>query len=533
MVEKILRDAPDVSRIYLLIRPSKEDSAEERFDREVLGSTVFDRLRRDHGAAFQDRMRQKVVAVSGDLTHDRMGVDPAVYARLTTEVDIVINSAATVVFDEPLDLALNLNTFGPGRVLEFAKACRDATLIHVSTAYVSGQRIGRVPEALMLPDQSAADIIGLNNGNAAYDLDAEIESIQRATSKIEEDSRHPALQEVFRRRVYRDHGRRPITPTRLKLHLEAQRKRWASDRLVAEGMVRAQRLGWHDCYTLTKAMGEQLIYKSHGNLSAAIVRPSIIESSLADPESGWLDGLKVADPLIVHYSKGRLPDFPADPSIVLDVIPVDIVANAIIAAIPRAQRRRELEVYHVASGSENPVTLGRMFDLMHEYFQQNPLQNRRGEPIKVPRWTFPSLQRFRRSYQLKYKIPLTTLRWFIERSPLLPWSPRFKQKVSTLETAVGRLLSLTKIYSPYMHLSCEFETSNTRRLFNDLEVEDRQVFNFDVNRINWQEYIQDIHIPALMRNLARENGRQNDSRREEQRQPEKRDESPEYSLSAR
>ena len=37
LVEKILRDAPDVTRIYLLIRPSTQDSVPERLEREVPG----------------------------------------------------------------------------------------------------------------------------------------------------------------------------------------------------------------------------------------------------------------------------------------------------------------------------------------------------------------------------------------------------------------------------------------------------------------------------------------------------------------
>ena len=77
-----------------------------------------------------------------------------------------------------------------------------------------------------------------------------------------------------------------------------------------------------------------------------IVRPSIIESSLSDPEPGWLEGLKVADPLIVHYGKGRLADFPARPEAVLDVIPVDIIINVIIGVLPSIRENADLKVYH-------------------------------------------------------------------------------------------------------------------------------------------------------------------------------------------
>ena len=86
-----------------------------------------------------------------------------------------------------------------------------------------------------------------------------------------------------------------------------------------------------------------------------MVRPSIIESSWREPAPGWLDGLRMADPLIIGFGKGRLPDFPAVRSIVIDVIPVDLVVNAILAASTQVNSVPEVLVYHIASGTINPI----------------------------------------------------------------------------------------------------------------------------------------------------------------------------------
>ncbi|HWN80921.1 MAG TPA: fatty acyl-CoA reductase, partial [Candidatus Udaeobacter sp.] len=368
LVEKLLRSA-EVRRIYLLIRPTRHATVEERLEREVLASPAFNRLREIHGARFAAVMRDKVVAVSGDLTLDHLGIDAERYAELTSEVDIVINSAATVVFDEQLDLALELNTFGPQRMLEFAKDCKQAIFLHVSTAYVNGQRTGVVPEIILPPDRSIAELLAASGNGVPgaapprgdYDVRREIASCVAFCRKVEADSWLPAQQLEFKKLVEREHAGREMSEARLRHHLENQRLRWVKRRLVDEGIRRGHELGWHDCYTFTKAMGEQLIGLERGDLPVVLLRPSIIESSLAEPEAGFLDGLKVADPLIMHYSKGRLPDFPADPRIVLDIIPVDLVTNAIIAALPAA-RRGEIQVYHVATGTENPLKLGEMFD---------------------------------------------------------------------------------------------------------------------------------------------------------------------------
>jgi hypothetical protein len=63
---------------------------------------------------------------------------------------------------------------------------------------------------------------------------------------------------------------------------------------------------------------------------------------------------------------------------------------------------------------------------------------------------------------------------------------------------------LIQIYRPYMFLDCQFETRNTRQLLEQMAPEDRQVFDFDVQRIHWPAYIQGVHITALLRNAARE-----------------------------
>lgn len=504
LVEKLLRCVPDIQRIYLLVRPRRQSSgtpvsAEQRLAREVFHSRAFEKLRNEQGPAFDSVIRQKVVAVSYDLAADRLGIDPEVYARLTQEVDIVISVAGTVVFDERLDLALEVNTLGPQRLLEFAKACPDAIFLHVSTAYVNGQLTGRIPEVALRPDCTVAELMG-NGRTCGYDLDAEIASIRQLTRQVEEASQRSELQDRFHRMLEKqDRGKR-VTAYRRTHQLEALRIRWIGKRLVEEGMARARQLGWHDCYTLTKAMGEQVIVKTRGDLPTAIVRPSIIESSLLDPEPGWLEDLKVADPLIAYYGKGRLPDFPADPDVVIDVIPVDFVVNAIIAALPRVREEKEVKVYQVATGSENPMRLGEMFELVYDYFKRNPMQDKAGRPIEVHRWNFPSPKTFQRNCRLKYKLPLHTLGWLMDHIPL---SSRWRRKVSMLEATFDRIFALSEIYSCYTNLNCEFQTENTRRLYEELTSEDQETFNFDVSRIEWQDYIQNIHIPGLQRHVLK------------------------------
>ena len=63
------------------------------------------------------------------------------------------------------------------------------------------------------------------------------------------------------------------------------------------------------------------------------MRPSIVESALAKPYPGWIEGFKMAEPLILAYGRGELPEFPAAADTVVDIVPVDHVVAAIVAAL--------------------------------------------------------------------------------------------------------------------------------------------------------------------------------------------------------
>ncbi|KLI64412.1 SDR family oxidoreductase [Aurantiacibacter marinus] len=76
--------------------------------------------------------------VSGDVTHDLMGLTPEPY-------DVVIHCAASLEFDAPEEDLRAINIEGTRNALAFAKAA-GARFLHVSTAYVCGMREGEIME---------------------------------------------------------------------------------------------------------------------------------------------------------------------------------------------------------------------------------------------------------------------------------------------------------------------------------------------------------------------------------------------------
>ena len=123
-------------------------------------------------------------------------------------------------------------------------------------------------------------------------------------------------------------------------------------------------LGWPDAYPFTKALGERaLVEQWEGKVPITFVRPSIIESTLAEPRPGWIRGFRMAEPIIVSYARGLLAEFPGVPEGIVDVIPVDLVVAAILAVAAHGPEPGLPKVYQVASGVRNPLRYGRLVDL--------------------------------------------------------------------------------------------------------------------------------------------------------------------------
>lgn len=490
IVEKILRDIPEVRKIYLLIRPrAKADGSLVdpglRLREEILRNSAFSRLREQMGERFEHWCQERIVCVPGDLTHPRFGLDEAAFAQLARDVQVVIGSAATVVFDERLDLALEINTLAPLRMLELARAA-NGCYIHISTAYVSGMRKGQIPERLLDPMEAidAQLAPGLPRPDS-FDVEKELEKLRTLAKIVASDCETQA----------RKQGWEPGSEeARTALHRA----------LVSAGMRRARSLGWNDTYTYTKFLGEQLVRLNHDEVPTAIVRPSIIESSLREPEPGWLDGLRMADPLIIGFGKGRLADFPATRNVVLDIIPADMVVNAVLTSAAHVGNRPgAFELLHVASGSENPLVIENLYQTVREYFEKHPMLDRAGKPVRVPHWKFPTVERFKRKVTFQYLTPARALGALMDGPVTLPGTRKLRSRLRSINTAAEQLLYYVDIYSPYTNLDCRFETRRGRELYEQLAGDEREAFDFDPRKIPWRRYLQDVHIPGLKRNILR------------------------------
>jgi HAD superfamily hydrolase (TIGR01490 family) len=227
-----------------------------------------------------------------------------------------------------------------------------------------------------------------------------------------------------------------------------------------------------------------------------IVRPAIIESALRTPYPGWMESLKVADPILLGYGAGIIPGrFAANRSIRMDLIPVDFVANACIAAAAIPPEDGTVRTMNVSTGMRKPFTIHDMAVITTRYFRERPLPDEDGLPVDVPEWRLLSRGEVMTALN-RADAALKKGREIMDRLPI-PRSDKVELRLHRDQRKVDRLRRLNEIYWPYGALDCVFDDRNTRELLDRLHPDDRERFGFDVDEIDWDHYLGEVHLPAL------------------------------------
>ena len=483
IVEKCLRSIPEVGRINLAIRSSARRPAADRLEREIISSPAFKRLKDELGEpAFAKLAREKLAVVEIDLGTDGLGLTDAGREQLRS-CDIVIHSAAAVEFDNPADLSAQTNLLGAARLVTAIKdSGARPHLVHISTAFVGGMLRGLVREEPPLDP-------GFNWRHEAAVLTA-------LRAPVEEESRTP---EVLRKLSGEARSRMGPAGTPAQARAtERLREKWVKDRLVERGRVHANALGFSDIYSFTKAMAEHAVVELHGDIPLSIVRPSIIESALAEPYPGWLEGFRMAEPLILAYGRGILRDFSGLPDSLLDIIPADFVVNTVLAVAATPPPDSRPRIYHAASGSRNPVRLREMTEAAGKFFTAHPLRDRYGQAIGTPSWTYPSRSELATRARTALRVT-EAAQWLVERLPLGAGVSQLSDDLNAERERLERGLNLIQLYGVYTEVDCIFDTRNLMSVWDQVPEAERRVFPFDPALYTWEHYFQKVHFPTVVR----------------------------------
>ncbi|XP_077230437.1 alcohol-forming fatty acyl-CoA reductase-like isoform X1 [Tasmannia lanceolata] len=460
-VEKLLRVQPHVKRLFLLIRPTKDETAKDRLQNGVMEKEVFRVLREKYGKGFYSFVWDKVTPLAGDIAYENLGIEEnSLKEEMWREINVVVNVAATTNFDERYDVSLVTNTMGAKHVLEFAKKCvKLEMLLHISTAYVAGEKAGLILEKPFNMGETL-------NGSMGLDIEAEMKLAKERLIELRDDGAERKAETIAMKEL---------------------------------GIQRARFFGWPNTYVFTKAMGEMLLGRFRENIPLVIIRPTIITSTYREPFPGWIEGIRTIDSFIVSYGKGRLRCIPAAHREILDVIPGDMVVNAMIVNMAAHSRQPSIFIYHIGSSVQNPYSIPKLLDKMYHYFSKNPCITDDGRPIRVSRTTiFNAMDTFWLYMTLRYMLPLKGL-----GLANAVFCKHFDHLYNGLRRRYNFTMRLIHLYKPYLFFKGRFDDLNSEKLrmaMKDNGVVD-EMFCFDPKCIDWEEYFMKIHIPGVVKHL--------------------------------
>ncbi|XP_073965108.1 fatty acyl-CoA reductase wat-like [Choristoneura fumiferana] len=416
LVEKLLRTC-DVERVYLLMRGKKGHSAQERLAR-IFQDPVYDTLHKCN-----PDFPKRVVAVEGDITKIRLGISDPDWKMLADQVTVIFHVAATTTFDEPLRVATLTNVRGTTQTLLLGKDCKNIkSFVHVSTAY----------------------------SHATYG---------RISKEVREE--------------FYDSPAHPDTIIDLVQQLSEEKLAAIKPQLVAD---------WPNTYAFTKALAEEAVRTTAGDLPICIVRPAIVIGSLLEPSPGWVDMSSAYGPsgLVIGCGLGFVHTFMANDDSNLDLIPVDFVNNATIAAgwetaERRAQGDTAVKIYAVAP-ARNPINWRELLATLYS----------EGRKITTPRAIW-----YNCSCHTKYRALFVLLTW------LLHFIPGYLADGALL--LLGKKPKAVKLYRTAYNLSSvlafytcnefNFDDVNLQSLQNNLSEVDRKIYNFDVTKMSWTDML--------------------------------------------
>jgi long-chain acyl-CoA synthetase len=487
----LLDYVPEVGRVVVHMRPKALVSARARFEKMVNTSPGFRPLRERHGEALGRFLLEHVEVVEGELTEPALGMDPETAARLAHEVDLVVHCAGLVDFNPELPKAIASNVDATLNVADFVERCDDARLLHVSTAYVAGDRYGHVRETLV-PDYRP------HGGD--FDAEAELAQARAASDAIVHEHADPKLIKRIEDEVEAlVHEQRRVRNPKLVATL-VRRKMRESQRqaLVDVGMERAKEHGWPNTYTYTKSLTESLLMRRAGRIRMTIARPSIVESAVDFPFAGWNESFNGTAPLA--YVMGTwFRAVPARPDAPFDVVPVDLVCRAFITIGAALLLDRAAPVYHVGTSDKHRLSVGRAAELIVLAHRRH--NRERGtttaERVLKTRWDAVLVEP-RSVFGLEAQRGL--VQGWLELLDMLP--TRLRERLSRTiargektDRRLAQIENMCDLYLPFMYES--FHVFECRAIDAIPPVEPELAFAPE--RIDWRRYWIETHVPGLRR----------------------------------
>ena len=512
LLSMVLDRFPDIGRAYVMVRRGSGTDSESRFWQSVVTSPAFDPLRARHGgqAAPAEFLREKVRVVDGDITEKNLGLSEDEAQRVAQDIDVLINSSGRVTFNPPLESALKTNVEGTRNVIAFAKRMKRPALIHTSTCFVAGVRSGEVWESEELDGYFPRhhELPGTH-----FSVEQELADSERGAARIREladDAQVLARLRQQARERLREENRDPDDESALRLAVARARKEWIRAELTQQGIERAAAWGWPNIYTYTKSMGDQLVARET-DIVRSIVRPAIVESAVEFPFRGWNEGFTTSAPLVYLALKGQNV-LPVSDKLILDVVPVDHVAAAMLMVAAQACVEQPQLVHQLSSGDLNPLRINRVVTLTGLYkrkrFQDKESGNRflnelaarmEFRPVSqetYDAWSLPLVNRV--AQKASSVLARVRPRWGGGRFTEV--IDRIKKNVDEVSRVTDEAQKNIELFRPFIFDNAYvFRADHIRALRDRFTADDQNRLRWGPEALDWYDYWMNIHFPGLQR----------------------------------
>lgn len=450
-------------------------------------------------------MRDKFRLIRGDITAPKFGISQEDLAELASEVSVVFNSAATVRFTEPIELAYDNNIYSVEQLIQVCDELpKLEAIVHISTAYSNCHKRDTVREIF-------------------YEPAITHDQLRESLAKIKE------IQKYFRPQTAlcdSQQQQRLAASAADKTQNFFEPSSYSTSLLDSLTEFALRQSDRPNTYTFTKSVSEWCLMELanarpqrylNDKIPIAIVRPSIVSGAWREPKRGFVDNKNGPAGAIMSFYAGALQIMSGDGSFVADFVPVDMVTNTIICVAWFIANRQKLEqneqlppttadhkakesepenseikadrgihIFNFVSGYRNPMRWHMLTDSMMKNAYKYPTKNL----FRLPNPCFVREDKFYEFWDfVGHKLPclaLDTIQSKLLRKPLDP-----KRCASTI---YRRTRLMIDALAPFTGHHWSIEDSNVRALYRRLSSVDREVFSFDITQVNWREYMDSYVI---------------------------------------
>lgn len=254
---------------------------------------------------------------------------------------------------------------------------------------------------------------------------------------------------------------------------------------------------WPNTYSITKALAESAIKDYYRNLlPIGIFRPAIITSSWKEPIHGLIDNYYGPTGICAAAMMGVLRTLHCKGETSANIVPVDMCANALLAIawdVGVAHGKDNCPIYNYVSTCDNPLT-------WNEYSYIN---SHYGKVYPVSSAVLPTKQFICHQSYLVHQFYMFVLH-FIPALLLDGFGLVFGGRKPRLLRTHFKIRNFTKILAYFSTKEWTYSNGNVRRLIDRMSLEDKELFQMDVGKIDWLDYFRS-YVLGIRRFLFKEN----------------------------